>query len=142
MDQRELPALKNSVYVTPSTARYGGRSGSHGFLPEPPKDMPGGSWSWCMRGRPQLPSAGDGLAAPQRMQLVKSQSLPMSMTGTSMLVGNLGAEPSPFHGVFSRRFGRQNDWDPLMRGSKLAHEGWAGTWPEKDARIMGHNSRA
>jgi hypothetical protein len=91
------------------------------------------NWRWCLGGRPTPPDPR-GELTDEQSQMLKSQSLPSMLSGKSMLIGAEGAEASPFHGSSTRRFG-QGNWDGRMRGGKLARDGWAGSFPEKEARL-------
>jgi len=86
---------------------------------------------------PQTPSiaSGRGGLSDAEMSMIKSQSLPRTLSGPSMLGGNLGGEPTAFYGVTTRKFGF-NQWDGRMRGGKLARDGWAGTFPSASIRPM------
>mmetsp|Transcript_119980 Transcript_119980/g.373673 ORF Transcript_119980/g.373673 Transcript_119980/m.373673 type:complete len:329 (-) Transcript_119980:9-995(-) len=87
-------------------------------------------WNWCMGGRPDLTL---GQPTMRDMHLTKSRSVPTMLGGISTLTGNIGNPSSPFHGQHTRKFGVGN-WDGRMRGGKLARDGWAGTFPSKEAR--------
>jgi len=109
----------------------GPAEGGHG-MPPPVVDesAPKGKWGWCMSGRP---TKGLGISSPEEQEMIRTRSLPVMIAGSSMLVGNLGGEQSAFHGMHTRKFGPTR-WDGRMRGGRLARDGWAGTFPAKEAR--------
>eukprot|EP00931_Biecheleriopsis_adriatica_P065706 TRINITY_DN40198_c0_g1_i1.p1 TRINITY_DN40198_c0_g1~~TRINITY_DN40198_c0_g1_i1.p1 ORF type:complete len:158 (+),score=13.75 TRINITY_DN40198_c0_g1_i1:46-474(+) len=98
-------------------------------------------WGWCMHGKTSLPNLQSELS-PERSQMLHSMSFPQTLGGTSMLVGNMGGAPTPFHGTYTRKFGITNGLDPRMRGGVMAREKWLGAFPEREARKCHHNCRA
>lgn len=103
--------------ATPSTGRRGG----------------GESWKWCLGGRKVVDFAAEQEQSAMAT-LRQSQSMPTLNSGASFLHGNIGKNASTFHGVHTRRFGRENAWDGRMRGGSEAKMGFAGTFPVKEVR--------
>lgn len=104
-----------------------------GRVPVAPKQLPRSDWSWCLGGR--KPMALDRPIAPEHAEMIRSQSLPQKSftTAPSMLVGNLGGDSTAtFHGLHQREFGGGDNL--RMRGGTLASSGWAGTFPEGEAK--------
>mmetsp|Transcript_87414 Transcript_87414/g.182929 ORF Transcript_87414/g.182929 Transcript_87414/m.182929 type:complete len:156 (-) Transcript_87414:343-810(-) len=84
-------------------------------------------WDWCRRtSRPSIDSGsqfgGSDFAASDLLRSMSSPSM-----GASLLKGQLGQEPEPYHGE-ARSFG-VSVVDCRMRGGRLARNGWAGTFP-------------
>eukprot|EP00440_Ansanella_granifera_P049085 gb/GFBE01053182.1/.p1 GENE.gb/GFBE01053182.1/~~gb/GFBE01053182.1/.p1 ORF type:complete len:322 (+),score=70.75 gb/GFBE01053182.1/:1-966(+) len=110
------------------------------FMPafKPPEDevakMNENAWQWCTGGRKMLDDSR-APPSPEKMTMLRSQSLPQALAGASLLPGSDGAPASPFHGMATRKFGQSAGWDGRMRGAKLARNRWAGTFPEKEARF-------
>jgi len=90
-------------------------------------------WKWCLGGRKLMEQSEP---TPEEVKLIRSQSLPQMFSTTSTLSGNIGGDATAFHGLNTRKFGIAHT-DPRMRGGKLARDGWAGTFPAKEAaRVM------
>mmetsp|Transcript_110496 Transcript_110496/g.195597 ORF Transcript_110496/g.195597 Transcript_110496/m.195597 type:complete len:307 (+) Transcript_110496:77-997(+) len=88
----------------------------------------GREWSWCLGGRKpmEMPSQPEGLA--------KSASLPSVLGGASHMAHTLGEAPSPFYGTTSTQTFKSGAPDGRMRGGKLARQGYAGTFPDREKR--------
>lgn len=114
-------------------------------IPKHPDVIPGeiqqpkqsdAKWSWCL-GKPQFDLGrqySDDHEHKHRA-LVKSNSLPKSIPGRTLLPGASLKEPQPFQGVHNRPgiYGTKVP-DMRMRGSTQAREGFAGTFPEWEAK--------
>lgn len=111
------------------------------FMPDfepPPEDANAedrSGWKWCTGGRKLMGNPREDYS-PEKSEMLRSQSLPQALGGSSMLPGADGAPASPFHGMATRKFGQQAGWDGRMRGQKMARNKWAGTFPEKEARFF------
>eukprot|EP00928_Gymnodinium_smaydae_P048495 TRINITY_DN32425_c0_g1_i1.p1 TRINITY_DN32425_c0_g1~~TRINITY_DN32425_c0_g1_i1.p1 ORF type:complete len:350 (+),score=48.54 TRINITY_DN32425_c0_g1_i1:87-1136(+) len=101
----------------------------HGAPPMPKDPDADHRWKWCLGGR-KPPDLGP---SEEHNQLVSSRSVPVIIPGKSLLVGNMGNEARPFHGLATRTYGPSR-CDPRMRGGSLARGGWAGTFPEVEAK--------
>merc|ERR1712232_1298193 len=88
-------------------------------------------WHWCLGGR-EIPKFGP---TAEERALVSSQSLPLVIPGKTLLPGAKAKGPAPFHGVMQRPgiYGTKVV-DHRMRGSTHAREGFAGTFPEWEAK--------
>eukprot|EP00933_Yihiella_yeosuensis_P001574 TRINITY_DN10260_c0_g1_i1.p1 TRINITY_DN10260_c0_g1~~TRINITY_DN10260_c0_g1_i1.p1 ORF type:complete len:249 (+),score=42.16 TRINITY_DN10260_c0_g1_i1:141-887(+) len=129
----DLPQREGGPGPLGSTARSTKGFGSPKAQPSPKADIGYQSrWKWCTSGR-EIPNFKTEMSEEESTML-RSQSLPQMLPGSSLLVGAEGMEQRPFHGMATRRFGGRN-WDGRMRGGKLARTGWAGTFPEKEARL-------
>jgi len=107
------------------------------FMPihePPPRDMNQSAWKWCTSGRQTFADPRMDYTE-EKQQMLRSQSLPQELSGASLLPGADGAPAAPFHGAATRKFGNDAGWDGRMRGSRLARNKWAGTFPEKEARF-------
>jgi len=120
----KLNSKRTCAAASPSSTSVD--TGRHGVSSE---DHAADKWRWCLGGRP---ITGPEVSSVNDMQITRSQSLPQIFGTTSTLSGNLGGAAVPFHGVHTRKFGiGQNDL--RMRGGKHAREGFAGTYPAKEA---------
>lgn len=123
-----LPALKWALSggaappLPPPEPEDGPRHGA-----PPVKRNTDNKWKWCLGGR-QSQLLGP---SEEHSAMVHSRSVPVMLTGRSLMPGNMGGDTSPFHGVATRQFGGDR-WDGRMRGQRLARDGWAGTYPEKE----------
>mmetsp|Transcript_108979 Transcript_108979/g.307149 ORF Transcript_108979/g.307149 Transcript_108979/m.307149 type:complete len:334 (-) Transcript_108979:165-1166(-) len=136
----DMPNRENPEKPSPAVSRTRwALSGNPAAPPPAPNEPPAAAsssskaqdpkWSWCLGGRPSNAET----ITPQEMNIVKSRSLPTVLPGQSMLVGNNGLDATAFHGVTTRSFGSQRV-DYRMRGGRLARDGWAGTFPEREKR--------
>jgi len=85
-------------------------------------------WKWCLGGRKPLapPDHGD-------VNIHKSQSLPGTLSGKSLLNHQSGAVPGPFHGsTFKAR--DLSEGALRIRGGKHAADGFSGTFPNREIR--------
>jgi len=95
-------------------------------LPPKPAGKPTGKeWSWCLGGRKPLtpPDHGD-------WKLHKSNSLPGTLAGRSLLSHQVGKYPGAFHGSTHN----PAEINSRMRGGRNAAEGCAGTFPNLETR--------
>lgn len=91
-------------------------------------------WKWCMGGRKVMDL---GALSPKDTAIARTMSMPTTLPGPSTLNGNMGGSASAFHGTQTRKFGQNGgQWDGRMRGGKLAKDGWAGTFPAKEGRLL------
>lgn len=90
-----------------------------------PRGHTGRDWSWCLGGRRPItpPNHGD-------VQMHKSQSLPGTLSGKSLLRHQAGATPGPFHGTAFNPY----DSHARVRGGQNALDGCAGTFPDRERR--------
>lgn len=99
-------------------------------------------WAWCMGGRKAHHIQEQQEAASATLSLMRSQSSPQmtTLTGPSLMEGNMGGESSTgFHGLDKRKFGVGHA-DARMRGGKPARDGWAGSFPDKELRAFASNN--
>lgn len=114
-------------FMSPSSSPSGGMADPRSLLE---KAAASERWGWCntvKSGRPPLEHHEVPVPEHQK-QLGRSASDPNF--GPCLLSGRPGREPpGAFHGE-PRQFGHRAHATPgLMRGGKLAEDGWAGTFP-------------
>lgn len=86
----------------------------------------GRDWKWCLGGRKPIPPPDHG-----DVNIHRTQSLPGTLSGKSLLRHQSGATPGPFHGSTYR-----SNQTPSMRvrGGQNAIDGFSGTFPNTEVR--------